>query len=53
MVQVIDKVQAEQKRESDRRESEAATLRGCAGTEALHTPPILTHTDYKQRLQIR
>lgn len=30
----------------------SSTAKGCAVMEALHTRLILTHTDYKQRLQI-
>lgn len=49
MVQIIDKQPLQQ---GQKKESEAVTAGGCAAMEALYTPLILTHTDYKQSLQI-
>lgn len=53
MVRAIDK-QSPSRIEARVRQkkSEAANAKGCAVVEALHIPFILTHTDYKQRLQI-
>lgn len=48
-MQVIDKHQIQQ---GQKKGSEAATAGGCAAMGALYTPLILTHTDYKQSLQI-